>query len=124
MQDHLETYLRDEAAVIDGDHTDLQRGALRELIKLSAESVEPAESQVEQQYQAAKAKAEASLVMRVPDEAVLGRLVGRCWDVAPLIPDLPGARRGIPVVGQRKPGKGAFLRFSYAHLELGRRLLQ
>ncbi|UCD30220.1 MAG: cell division protein FtsK [Planctomycetota bacterium] len=54
MQDHLQQYIHDRPLKHDGDHRDLQRAALREMIRLSAEAVKPAESQVEQRFGKAK----------------------------------------------------------------------
>ena len=53
MTDHLEEYLQDAAPVIEKDHRNLQRAALREVIKLSTEAVRPVQEQVESQHQAA-----------------------------------------------------------------------
>lgn len=51
MTDHLEEYVRDTAWPIDGGHRPLQRAALREVLKLSAGAVEPAESQIVRHYE-------------------------------------------------------------------------
>jgi ABC-type multidrug transport system fused ATPase/permease subunit len=51
MTDHLENYLADPVPEPDGNYRDLQRVALQEVIKLSVESVRPAESQVETAFQ-------------------------------------------------------------------------
>jgi len=58
MTDYLEQYLQDATPVIDSDYRNLQRTMLREMIKLSAAVVAPAESQVESQYHTAKKVAE------------------------------------------------------------------
>ncbi|MHC4443250.1 MAG: FtsK/SpoIIIE domain-containing protein [Planctomycetota bacterium] len=53
MRDHLDDYINDPAPTIEDDHLNLQRSSFRELLKLSAESVRPAESQIECQFEKA-----------------------------------------------------------------------
>ncbi|MDI9433154.1 MAG: FtsK/SpoIIIE domain-containing protein [Planctomycetota bacterium] len=57
MNADLEAYLRSPATAGD-NYTDLQRRALAEAIHLSAETVEPVESQIESEYEIARNKAQ------------------------------------------------------------------
>ncbi len=59
ITNHLEDYLQDTAPVIDDDYRTLQQTALREVIKLSTETVRPVESQIESHYQSADKTAQA-----------------------------------------------------------------
>ncbi|KPK75857.1 MAG: hypothetical protein AMJ79_09425 [Phycisphaerae bacterium SM23_30] len=58
MTDYLEEYLRDEAPSIDTDHQNLQRNALKEVLRLTTEAVRPAETQIESTYHDAREKAQ------------------------------------------------------------------
>jgi len=53
MRDHLEEYLQDTPLQVGVDYLDVLRAGLQEVLKLSAESVRPAESQIERRYQRA-----------------------------------------------------------------------
>jgi len=58
MRDHLEEYLRDPPPEVGGDYLDRLRAALQEMLKLSTESVQPAEAQVERRHQRATKEAQ------------------------------------------------------------------
>ncbi|MBN2375079.1 MAG: hypothetical protein JXD22_01665 [Sedimentisphaerales bacterium] len=58
MTDLLDRYIQDKCPKPDGDYLRLQMIALGEVLKLSAEAIEPAKSQIEQSYQQAWNKAE------------------------------------------------------------------
>ncbi|MBN1846033.1 MAG: hypothetical protein JW810_10140, partial [Sedimentisphaerales bacterium] len=61
MTDHLEEYLRESAPGVAADYLTLQRSALAEMIKLSADSVAPAVNQIESLFARAKHKVEHQL---------------------------------------------------------------
>ena len=61
MTNHLEEYLQDAAPPLEDDYRNLQRIALGEVIKLSAETVRPAQNQIELAYRTARSIAEKRL---------------------------------------------------------------
>jgi len=58
MAELLKDYVSDEPPAMGDNHIDLQNAALRELIKLSTESVHPVEAQIERRYLRAKKAAQ------------------------------------------------------------------
>ncbi|MCP4711264.1 MAG: cell division protein FtsK [Planctomycetes bacterium] len=58
MVDHLEKYLQEPAPTIIDDHERLQRNALKELLRLTPDAIEPAVSQIESLYQEHRENAE------------------------------------------------------------------
>ncbi len=54
MNEGLQDYLADGPAIANGDYAGLQRLALQDLLRLSAEQVGPVESLIESQYEAAR----------------------------------------------------------------------
>ena len=61
ITNHLKEYLQDAAPAIDEDYRNLQRTALGEMIKLSAEVIRPVESQIESRYHTAKKTAQTKI---------------------------------------------------------------
>jgi len=58
MNSDLKTYLQDPAPLADDSYASLQHRALAEVLRLSADVVDPLESQIESQYKAARKKAQ------------------------------------------------------------------
>jgi len=58
MRDRLDEYLKDPPPEMNDNHRSVQQAALQELIKLSAETVQPVESQIEKRYRSARRAAE------------------------------------------------------------------
>ncbi len=61
ITNHLKEYLQDAAPAIDEDYRNLQRTAFREVIKLSAATIRPVESQIESRYHTAKKTAQTKI---------------------------------------------------------------
>jgi len=57
MTDHFTQYIQDECPKLQGDYLSLQVTALGEVLKLSPEAIEPAQTQIEQKYQQSRNKA-------------------------------------------------------------------